>query len=579
MASKTKKSTNAEKKPNVEEDPDVEGEPCTDETQSQAVVLQIKKAIDQPANFLKLLITKSRAFEHFRKSLAGSALALALVDAAVSQISFQWLQQQFAEVARFVDTIKRLLVLARKLVSRKKNEPVEKFVCNLDAQEQGELAIAWILIANRNHREEVEAAWKISQAAKKASTSTDASSSRLVPRNLEGRYSLVNAPENSWAHRFGRPPGSPLEPIRTPWQIKLTREGIPLTVRIIPVSGHAACEGSLEGFNAGKLESELKRCVENENFPNLVRLEIISKSTLSRRASAEDVVARLSDDIRTLGLELFASRKKQPSVTIYERNTCFVRKFPSRVPALAPPEFHSLARRVGEFLREIQTGERADNFSAILIGEPGTGKTSGALQLALQFGLQVQIFTLEEFCNLTPNMVHGRTMILIEEFETSFEAALAKQKPQDRSNGLSRIYNLLDGSSHLQGCVVVFTANSIPLVLKQRYPAFFRVGRIDLVVTFPPNLTPERLQEAFDFKFGRDHPELCAAVPRYLDVLGSFAPAEVCELLRIMTFVWKSRSPADTADSVFQQVIGSMVQERETRASVASFSEVELKNK
>jgi hypothetical protein len=170
-----------------------------------------------------------------------------------------------------------------------------------------------------------------------------------------------------------------------------------------------------------------------------------------------------------------------------------------------------------------------------------------------------------DFCGLTPSVSYGRCMILIEEFETSFEKAVSEFSPGGESN-LSRLYNLLDGSSALQGCVVVLTANSIPDALRRRYAPFFRVGRIDTVVRFPSHVPVERIQEAIECKFSRVNADLCAAAVAEAPAVARFSPSEIVEFVRTVEQEWESRSEGTPVETVIRNARETLEQEKASRA-------------
>lgn len=536
---------------------------------NSAVVVQLKRALNEPVNFLRLLITKSEAFERFRRSISKSSLMLAIVDATVSQISIEWLKQRAGEFERFVTTAKRLLTLATRMVALRKTDSKICLVSRVGSK--GEIAIAWLLLANREFPGEMSAA-----EARELPLDSE------VGFELQDGYHRIDLPSNCWIRRFGTPSNGEARNPAIASSVCVRRDGFDLTVRLLPTNDRAFFTSPTQ-FLQGKFDFKILRCrllefMENEQHGfEGVRVEIIARASSEDRARAEEAVFRLQSDVRELAAELIDSIKTAKSVTVADTGGSYTRRLPPRIQSLVPDEFHKLVRQVAEYQRQVQNGERSDNYAVILLGEPGTGKTSSVLQLASELAFTVYTVSLKYLIQ-TSRTSTGHTLFLVEEFETSFaqtiEAedelpsnAAAPTTTKSTADRLSKLYNILDGLSSIHGCLIVFTANSIPNELRENYRPFFRMGRINTVVKFPSRIEPHRIREAVKQRLELEHPDVCELALAECHRLSEFTPSEISEFLGNLVFAARTRDEDATAHSIFSTVLETIDQEKTIRCS------------
>lgn len=522
------------------------------------VVLQVQQAIEQPENFLKLLVTKSVAFQRFRATCAGSTVLLAVVDSLVSQLSVSWVRQKAGEISNHVETVSKLICAVARMLRRKKSiEARIRLVNRMDTCSHGELIVAWYLLANRDHGEAARKSERLEQRqikyeAPRSSDSEDVRPSMLefFRPHLEFKTPVVRLDDNrGW---IGRWCGS--ESPVTPSVLDFERYGIRFNARVIPTSdahdsnSYFLQDPTTKVVRTRALNHHLSYCLESEMFPKNLMLEFSTSCTVKDRSQVQSAIELIEKDVRSLAQDILSHRSNDPTkknlVVVVDKGRTRNRRLPPLLDALVPKEWKRLEEEIREFMSESGV-EKSENFTALLVGVPGSGKSSNILHLASKLDLVVELYSLASFAQISCSY-NTRALILIEEFETQFmDMVNAAGASTETANNLSRIYNLLDGSSGLQGCVVILTANSISDEIQRNYPAMFRTGRIDRIVRFSNSVPREDLLSAFRVAIDPISKELADEAVANIDQVLSFTPSDFKSFLRLLARSWKISDKTD----------------------------------
>lgn len=512
-------------------------------------------------NLLKLLVTNSAPFLRFRATCASSALLLALVDFLASQLSITWVRQKVGEVSDHVRTAKRLMLLVFRTLQRKRIERMCKFVRLVPAAEKGELVVAWLLILNRDHQSDALAAY----AKEETLRFSNASKTSEDTNTLEIPIVRLNEPKrkNTWQQLAG----GKSETMPNFVAVAQVRRGeFQIEVRLKPTRQAVDQYGA---YLINRMDgtiiwppflSYLDWCGETESLPSGLNLEFTVQTLDSRRKEANEVLETLETDLTQLG-ELLRKRDRTlsgpPAIELKESRCGAMittsRNLMPQLPSLVPIEMATLERDVADFLASIKTDGVRENYTALLLGPPGVGKTSNVLHLARNHGLSVTLHSLSSFCKCQAFQTPGKHLVLIEEFETQF-ANLVQSDAQTASNDLSRLYNLLEGSSNYQGGVVVLTANSIPAEYQRDFPAMFRVGRIDRIVHFSGQVPPAKLIVALEEC--QVPTEVVAQVREdSMEEIQDFTVSEVVGFARRLCREWRRQEPPKDPRTTVRQVL------------------------
>lgn len=534
----------------------------------------VLQAIEAPENFLQILVTKSAAFQKFRSSFAGSAVALALIDAFSKQLSLAWLRQKFQDVTNQTQVLFKLLKIVLCMCRlRQKKVEMTRIKATMLASSQGSWVTAVYLWANGTYPEHMRNAH--AKQLKRIEFETDKSSrknsflQRMKQVNKFKDENVFFVGENQggrWIRQWCKNPiTEETWEASFPCTFSIPWESLIVNVSLAPLPRAADFNGGRLISPSGKLDEyrtshSLQKLIESDVHPNCLDLEVSSVVPMSERKSAGESLVRFLDHVKSEAGKFSRGQDPVKIVVTQHKGACSysdTRWIPNLNHALVPEDVEIVRRDMRFFFSETP---RIQNYTFVLLGNPGTGKTSTVLQLAADFNLEVHVTSLSNFCDKQGSW---EGLVLIEEFETQIEDLISEKADKSK---LSKFYNLLDGSAQVQGSVIVLTANSVSDDLMRRYPAMFRKGRIDRFVRFPEKVSDENRIKALELAFAPVSVELYVGALNHLSDFRDFSIADFSVFIQSTLRVWKRKTPEDSVKSLIQSVLDDLERERVSRS-------------